>query len=310
MKCCLRASNTSRFGSIATSLSRAAVLVLTLLVAIVVYSAPAHALSGSLPIGIVQTSGNPFTCVGSHWFQHESTPMTCQSAQVKNCSNVTDIGFTFGYLQPIVPYLGTIVLLAGADGTIPSVAPGAELDYARDYYNAGYEIVQVAWDSAWELTDTPGQQNGPPPSIQGAACRPATLLNYVFTTPLLFTRAGNSHAGMCVQGASAGSAAVAYSLTYYGLGDDLDMVALLAGPPLSDIQQGCRVPPPPNAITICGGNQIGCHLGTDSPWSMDPGYLKPAVNGVRSWNRRHELSGRHHNLRGLKFSVVSDKYCR
>lgn len=162
MKWCLRASNTSRFGSIATSLSRAAVLVLTLLVAIVVYSAPAHALSGSLPIGIVQTSGNPFTCVGSHWFQHESTPMTCQSAQVKNCSNVTDIGFTFGYLQPIVPYLGTIVLLAGADGTIPSVAPGAELDYARDYYNAGYEIVQVAWDSAWELTDTPGQQNGFP----------------------------------------------------------------------------------------------------------------------------------------------------
>jgi hypothetical protein len=49
MKWCLRASNTSRFGSIATSLSRAAVLVLTLLVAIVVYSAPAHALSGSLP---------------------------------------------------------------------------------------------------------------------------------------------------------------------------------------------------------------------------------------------------------------------
>jgi hypothetical protein len=96
--------------------------------------------------------------------------------------------------------------------------------------------------------------------------------------------------GFCAQGESAGSAAIAYSLAYYGLGDSIDNAEFLAGPPLSDIKPGCQFPPPPIVITICGqhdnsdGTQIGCKLGqTYQTWSMDPGYLIPAVNGVRRW---------------------------
>jgi hypothetical protein len=42
---------------------------------------------------------------------------------------------------------------------------------------------------------------------------------------------------MCALGDSAGSAAIAYSLAYYGAGSYLDNVELLSGPVLSDIEQ-------------------------------------------------------------------------
>jgi len=49
---------------------------------------------------------------------------------------------------------------------------------------------------------------------------------------------------MCAQAGSAGSAAVGYSLAFYGASAWLDNVELISGPVLSNIQDGCEEPPP------------------------------------------------------------------
>lgn len=89
---------------------------------------------------------------------------------------------------------------------------------------------------------------------------------------------------MCAQGFSAGSAAVAYSLAYYGLGSNLDNVELISGPVLSDIKQGCQEPPPAQ-INICGtvggSEQYGC--GSQTSWMLSPTYVPNGANYLSSW---------------------------
>jgi hypothetical protein len=99
------------------------------------------------------------------------------------------------------------------------------------YVQQGYEVVQVAWGGPWEQQDTN-------PNIQNAACRPATFLNYVYTNIFAPAIKGPA-AGFCAQGFSAGSAAIAYSMAYYGEAGQLDNVELISGPVLSDLKQGC-----------------------------------------------------------------------
>jgi hypothetical protein len=97
------------------------------------------------------------------------------------------------------------VILTGAGGIIPEAFPGAEKVYATDYYNAGFQIVMVAWDSDWEDTG-PATKN-----IAFAAGRPAAFLRYIKTSLYDPLHQLNAQAGMCAQGTSAGSAAIAYS---------------------------------------------------------------------------------------------------
>jgi len=97
----------------------------------------------------------------------------------------------------------------------------------------------------------------------------------------------NPNAGMCAQGASAGSAQIAYTLAYYGppTGSSwyIDIVELISGPVLSDIKQGCEVPGPPTLVTVCPSGQWGCQLGTGSSWTLSPTYLAGTNHGVGAW---------------------------
>jgi hypothetical protein len=199
----------------------------------------------------------------------------------------------FGWLSPvgIVPgvsqALGTIVIFNGEDGTKPG-----NFGYASQYFNAGYEVVEVAFEYPWMQTyESFGGNNPPYGNIQNAACRPATFLNYVYT--VLFPNVQNqlSTAGMCAHGDSAGSAAIAYSLAYYGAGSWLDNVELISGPVFSDVKQGCEVTsPPPPQVTICGlmncnhnTSQCGCQLGGGSDWTLSPTYIQNVEYMVSAW---------------------------
>jgi len=237
--------------------------------------------------------------------------MSCFTNSVSNCLNAQSLQFNYGYIYPLAPYKGTIVFLSGGDGTTPSRPEDQEQMFADYYYKAGYEIVQVAWSSPWEQTDVPAQSNTPyVPNIQLAACRQATFLNFVRNS--LFTSGGG--AGMCVQATSAGSAAVAYSLAYYGAGNNIDTVELLSGPVLSNIEQGCGVGNGLGApVTICGqnnGSQIGCKLGGLAPWTLSPTYTG-AKDGVRSWTYDNSCAGSQQtstgsNLAWYQMSIVDD----
>ncbi len=185
--------------------------------------------------------------------------MSCFQATV-SCPNTTDIGVTYGYLAPAGAVKGTVFFHGGGYGmTAQDIS-----DYAAAYSAAGYAMVQMAWAAEWEDTGLAVKNVGE------AACRPATLMNYIFEN------VATSGAAKCAQGFSAGSAAVAYALAWYGAGSYLDNAELLSGPVFSDIQQGCEYPQPP-LLTVCPAGQFGC---TGSPFQDSPSYTPGTALGV------------------------------
>jgi hypothetical protein len=268
--------------------------------ALCLFATPSRA-QGSLSIGSLSTPPVSLaSCPGTGWYSYTSsigvvTPMTCFTSAVTNCSNAQTLNLTYGYLSPagIIPgaVQGVIVFLNGGNGTEPEgpatgSSNASELDMINYDFRQGYEVVQLAWQYPWEQTNVPSQAGGPNvANVQNAACRPATFLNYIYNNiylPLTQPPNKNPNAGMCAQGDSAGSAAVAYSLAYYGAGSYLDNVELISGPVLSDIDQGCEEPPPPT-VSICPAGQYGCQLGGGGSWYLYPTYLSGANAGVRNW---------------------------
>lgn len=82
--------------------------------------------------------------------------MTCYSATLTACSGDVDRPLTYGVATPSGPVKGTIVMLTGSGGTTASVSQD-EKTLVQLYVGAGYQIVQVAWQTAWEYT---GQVQG------------------------------------------------------------------------------------------------------------------------------------------------------
>jgi hypothetical protein len=204
------------------------------------------------------------------------------------CANQTttpNLEFVYSYVIP--PSLrGTIVLFSGDGGVLGDVKQ-SQL-YAADYYNLGYEIVEVAWSTDWEQTsDNLG--------ILTAGCRPAGFLNYVLNTPILNARSVKSTNGLCAQGASAGAGALGYVFVWYAdhsgnlLSTDLDNVELLSGPVFGNIALGCQVPPPQNPANICL-SQYGCSNGTTA-WTDAYQYVIPATNEVPYWTNNPSCAG-------------------
>jgi hypothetical protein len=151
---------------------------------------------------------------------------SCQHLIVHGCANAIDLGVTIGTIAPALPK-STIVLFTGSNGTRPT--GGA---FATDYLKAGYRIVDTDWDAkpanGWEDT---GVSSGEPASLLAGACRPAALLNYLEqmypTTPF------------CAQGSSAGSSAIAYAISDYGVKPP-DAVEFIPGPVMTKVDLGCN----------------------------------------------------------------------
>ena len=150
-------------------------------------------------------------------------------------TNVPDLGLTFGVEGPSTS--STVVFFSGGPG---SLSDSDINQYVDNYYSAdSFQVVQIDWASTgWGYTVSGSNAN-----VLNAACRPAGFLKFVHDN--LFH--SGTTAGMCAQGISAGSAAVAYSLSWYGA--TLDNAELIAGPPLADIKTGCQSTAQP--VTIC-----------------------------------------------------------
>lgn len=223
-------------------------------------SSPSQAFEGQsspLPLGTVDNI-TPVACPAGF-----EAGMTCYTATLENCAGTDSLGLTYGVETPSGAVKGTIVLHAGDGGRGPF-----GYGYPMVYFSAGYQVVQLAWDSDWESVGI-GQ---PTSSIKAAACRPATFFEYLYTN----VHGGPSGSGgMCLQGHSAGSAAVAYSLTEYGAGSYVDKALLTSGPVFGNILVGCKVlnyPP----VTICPPGQLGCN---GASWNVAPQYKPGQVSG-------------------------------
>jgi hypothetical protein len=189
---------------------------------------------------------------------------SCSSSTI-TCAGTLDIGFTYGVVNPGGKD-GTIVFFNGEEGTTPGF-----LQYIPAYTPPAHDFqtVQVSWETAWEDTG-----NGVGTSLKAAACRPATLMNWLLNQKNVY-----SGGGMCAQGASAGSAAIGYSLAEYGAYQYLNHVELESGPVLSDVSTGCN----PNSapLTVCPGKQ--CLTGNEGSWSDSPIYVDGDETSVSTW---------------------------
>jgi hypothetical protein len=220
--------------------------------------------SAPLPLGTVSSVTKMNFCPSGYY-----EGMTCYSATV-SCPKTDDMNVVFGYRTPAA-VLGTIFLHSGVGGVTPfDYGPSDEQTYVDSYFKAGYRVVELTWENDWETATADGTE-----SILQAACRPATLLNYVYTA---IHGGPNGRGAMCAQGHSAGSAALAYALAWYGAGSFLDKVVLTSGPVLSDIEAGCEVPNDP-PVTVCPRGQFGC---IGKSWSDVTQYREEAA-AVQGW---------------------------
>jgi hypothetical protein len=190
----------------------------------------------------------------------------CFTATV-SCPGTADIKVSVHITNPTDAPKGTIFLHGGGGGTGVFDVSHNGVNASTLFLNAGFRLIQVAWDTPWEDTTIL------PKSIKTAACRPATILNYVYNN----IHGGPSvSGGMCAEGNSGGAAALAYVMTEYDGSSYLDKVILTSGPVFSDLQQGCELPGAP-PVTICSAGQFGC---VGDPWTVK---VQLPNNPVGTW---------------------------
>jgi hypothetical protein len=271
--------------------SYAAGFLAALICALGVQAQTAPPTSGTILTGsvVLYNDGSQYplgTCPTDFWSPAPpSTAPVCYQATM-TCANAStpNIIFVYSYVQQTATPLGTIVLFSGTGGEPGGLAVNNK--FAQDYYSQNYEVVEVAWQTEWEQTASA------PLGILTAACRPAGFLNYVLNTPLLNARSPtNSRAGLCAQGLSAGSGALAYSLVSYqdgngnNLSTDYDNVELESGPVFGDIGMGCQMGAAgsnPLVAPICYSGQYGCSPGTTA-WGNGANYVADNLNSIQAW---------------------------
>lgn len=162
---------------------------------------------------------------------------SCKQITVTGCPGIETeaIDATVAITMPSATLAGTIVHFSGGGGE------GVQTSGAMQYDNAGFRQVFVAWKTDWEQTQSLG--------IKAAGCRPATVLQWVFSDPSL--HAASRALAFCGEGFSGGSGQLGYALAHYGMADYLDYVNELSGPPFARIDLGCDGTAPATA-TVCG----------------------------------------------------------
>jgi hypothetical protein len=245
--------------------------------------------ASQMSLGTVTSVSLPLVCPSGRGFINEIG--NCYTATLSGCPGNDDLPFWFGVATPSVSPNGTIVFFAGDGGGYASdgVSTANLLSsYVRP--PANYQVIQIAWGQVneidWEFTNVNG--GGHPASILNAACRPASFLHWVRNSSGFW-----GGGGMCAQGHSAGSAALAYALAWYNAGADLDKALFTSGPVFSDIGRGCEVPNNQYTYICQGSGQYGC-----SGWSIlqdPPGFSLEYTSGYKSevndWTGNSALLG-------------------
>jgi hypothetical protein len=209
----------------------------------------------TLPLGTVS---NPtvITCATGYYAKSTCTTVTV------SCPNVADIQATYGYHAQKGRMLGAVAFVNGSQDTTPG-----GLSYLKGYLLYGFADYQVAFATGWEATSET-------PNLMYAACRVATLLNYLQQL--------NPTYPFAVQAGSGGAGAVAYAMALYGLAPQV--VELTSGPVFSDIELGCVIPKAlPLMIVPTNG----------TPWTDILNYNQTNTkNNMQAWTDDPTCAGR------------------
>ncbi len=161
---------------------------------------------------------------------------TCRQVTVTGCPGIASepLDAVVALRTQTGTLRGTVVHFSGSGGE------GFQ-GSAQNYEAAGFRNVYIGWVSDWEQTQSAG--------IKTAGCRPATILQWVFSDPSLHN--GSRAIGFCGEGSSGGSGQLGYALAHYGAAGVLDYVNELSGPPFARIDIGCNGDAPPTSM-VCG----------------------------------------------------------
>lgn len=160
---------------------------------------------------------------------------TCKQVSVSGCPLIeaVSIDATIATLLPTATLTGTVVHFKGGGGE------GFQESGTSEYAAGGLRQVFVSWATDWEQTPDQG--------IKVAGCRPSTILAWVFQQ----IHGASRSLAFCGEGFSGGSGQLGYALAHYGMGDVLDYVNELSGPPFGRIDRGCDGDAPATT-TVCG----------------------------------------------------------
>ena len=198
----------------------------------------------------------------------------CYHAEI-SCPETTDLGVTYGVATPVSASNGMIAFVPSKFGllTLPGNYKG---EVPFDLYHDNFQTVQFAFDSEWQISGTGVG------SIKVAACRVATILDYLYTTYFLTNPLNTTAAGMCAHSLSGGAGGLGFAMTYYGAGSFLDKAVFVSGPQYGNLVQGC-VPPLKPEVDICpstdGVFAMGCSTSAGT-WSDYPNYVEKTANNI------------------------------
>jgi hypothetical protein len=214
-----------------------------------------------LPLGTLTVTDSGVQCLGG-----AGVGASCMNVKV-SCPGLPDLFGMIAVAEPTGSARGTIVTHTGGSGVGFFAAGAAGKGTEQALTKAGYRFVQLSWDTDWASTG----------DIKKAACRPATVFQWVFDN----VHGGSRSTGFCGIGSSGGTAALSYSLAAYGMKGSFDYAMLLAGPTPARIDYGCD----PSSYT--GGPRSLCPLLTNAPWMYTPG-VQSIADG---WTGTHTCGG-------------------
>jgi len=156
------------------------------------------------------------------------TGTACYSLTV-SCPGVNEAHAEVKVSTPPAKASGTVVFVGGggATGNYEGYTYGATI--VDSVVQGGFTAVQISFPAL-----SLGWLTGPGGS-RALACRVATAFRWMYDN----AHSGGATEPLCAHGESAGSSAIAYSLSHYGMASFLSMVEPAAGPPLARIDNGC-----------------------------------------------------------------------
>jgi len=194
-------------------------------------SASSSGVTGSTML-IVQ-SGNPAP-LGTVVAQSETCPAggvagtKCYRLTV-SCPGISDIHAEVKSSAPSDKASGTIVFIGGGGATEFYEGYTFGTSIIDSVVQSGYTAAQIDFPDA-----SLGWLTGPGGG-RALACRIATAFRWMYDSVHL----DGAAAPFCGHGESAGSTALAFSLSHYGMASFFSMVEAAAGPPLARIDNGC-----------------------------------------------------------------------
>lgn len=216
----------------------------------------------------------------------------CLSMNV-SCPSIADQNVILKIVpSAISPAKGTIIFISGGGDNgfydIPpeDFPPYDCLNGQLCEYAYGSKIVSSVSQAGFlsvivEFNNAAGGWIQGPGGLRQLACRPATTVKWIYDN----LHQGSTTAPFCATGQSAGSTAMAYSLSHYDLGTILSMVEETSGPVFAHINHGCFCDQSP--IAACSSTPIStCYASWIQTEYIDFSYGAPFCSNAYSTGDR------------------------